>query len=174
MSNTVNEGPLARMLGTSERDHGDTRSQTTLVGSRTVRVVWRGRLAEETFLFGSWDAWAKGRRVTKSDSIEEYVVVLELNPGRYESKYRTCSGIWFHNPTMPTTMNVFGTLNNILIVSGSPNIGTGEQGEKMIPALLPTVKQEDLGPAAVPTAKMEDLGPVAVPTAKMEDLGPVA
>ncbi|XP_019630605.1 PREDICTED: uncharacterized protein LOC109474700 [Branchiostoma belcheri] len=121
-SKLVKEGPLAGKLGGANHfGHGDATSQTTFSESKPVTVVWKGMPSEETFLFGSWDSWENGRPVTERDNSDEHDVVLELAPGRYEFKYKSNSGVWFHDPAKPTTVNAFGTLNNVLDVPGTLN-----------------------------------------------------
>ncbi|XP_078686468.1 uncharacterized protein LOC144919103 isoform X2 [Branchiostoma floridae x Branchiostoma belcheri] len=119
-SKLVKKGPLAGKLGGANYfGHGD--DQTTFSESKPVTVVWKGMPSEDTFLFGSWDSWENGRPVTERDNSDEHDVVLELAPGRYEFKYKSSSGVWFHDPAKPTTVNAFGTLNNVLDVPGTLN-----------------------------------------------------
>ncbi|XP_035665234.1 uncharacterized protein LOC118408523 isoform X1 [Branchiostoma floridae] len=137
-SYTVMKGPLAEKFeGAGHHDHGDATSQMLLEEWNTtwpVRIVWNGHLDEETYIVGSWDSWKSWNKVTKifcSDRDEEsYKVELELPAGLYEYRYRTASGSWFHNQDMPTTMNRFGTFNNILDV---PAAATPTNEEMSVP-----------------------------------------
>lgn len=82
-----------------------------------VRFRWRDKNAKTVKLVHSYDNWKIQINLTKiSQTIFETIINLPL--GEYEYKF-IVDGQWKHSDNCSTKKNVFGTLNNIVFISGN-------------------------------------------------------
>lgn len=76
-----------------------------------VVFTWSGR-AHHVYVTGSWDDWDAKDVLTRAPGSGEYSAVLSLPVGLYQYKF-VVDGNWQHNPSLPTTTDAHGNLNNI-------------------------------------------------------------
>lgn len=83
-----------------------------------VRFVVEFAGAQQVFLTGDFNDWdpaaRRMKRVRKGD--DEFLAVLQLEPGTYEFKY-VVDGEWMCSPDAPRVVNDQGTENSVVEVS---------------------------------------------------------
>lgn len=67
-------------------------------------------------LVGDFNDWDASRNRLELSEDNEWMVTLQLDPGRYRFAYVTDSGDWLSDPNAPPALDEFGTPTSVLTV----------------------------------------------------------
>ena len=96
-----------------------TLKQRAAIGSKRKKVMFSIEVngAKEVALLGDFNNWSPKTHPLKNDANGLWKKTLMIPAGTYQYKFLV-DGNWMVDPQNDQTcMNVFGTLNNVLIIS---------------------------------------------------------
>jgi 1,4-alpha-glucan branching enzyme len=85
------------------------------VAAKPIEFKLYSPKAKKVSLAGSFNNWDAKKLSAKKDSQGNWLVKIDLKPGRYEYKF-VVDGSWINDPKSQAVFNTFGTQNSVVEV----------------------------------------------------------